>query len=58
MAVVFHSAAQSIPNNTETTAAFNSERYDKAGGAASTMHNTVTNKPRLKISREIVGTRP
>lgn len=44
---VFHNANQSIANNTITALAFNSERYDQAGGAASTQHDTVTNNSRL-----------
>lgn len=44
---VFHNANQSITNSTLTALAFNSERFDQAGGAASTMHDTVTNNSRL-----------
>lgn len=44
---VFHNAAQSITNNTVTALAFNSERFDQAGGVASTQHDTVTNNSRL-----------
>lgn len=39
---VYHNAAQSIPNNTATTLAFNSERND-----TDTIHDTVTNNSRL-----------
>jgi len=44
---VTHNAAQSITNATETTLAFNTERFDQAGNAADTMHDTVTNNSRL-----------
>jgi hypothetical protein len=44
---VYHNAAQSITNNTATVLAFNSERYDQAGGVASTQHDTATNNSRL-----------
>lgn len=44
---IYHNAAQSIANNTDTPLAFNSERYDQAAGAASTMHDTATNNTRL-----------
>jgi hypothetical protein len=44
---VFHNASQAITTGTETTLAFNSERYDQAGGSASTMHDTATNNSRL-----------
>lgn len=44
---VTHNAAQSIPNTTETVLAFNTERFDTAGGAADTQHDTVTNNSRL-----------
>jgi hypothetical protein len=44
---VFHNAAQSISNNTLTALAFNSERFDTAGGTASTQHDTATNNSRL-----------
>lgn len=39
---VYHTAAQSVPNNTDTVAAFNSERYDTAG-----LHSTSTNTSRI-----------
>lgn len=44
---VTHNAAQSILNNTLTKIAFNTERFDTAGGAASTQHDTITNNTRL-----------
>lgn len=44
---VFHNATQNITNNTTTVLAFNSERFDQAGGAASTQHDTATNNSRL-----------
>ena len=44
---VFHNAAQSITSGVTTALAFNSERFDQAGGASSTMHDTVTNNSRL-----------
>ena len=44
---VFHNAAQATLSNTPLTLAFNSERYDQAGGVASTQHDTVTNNSRL-----------
>ena len=44
---VFHNASQSITNSTLTALAFNSERFDQAGGVASTQHDTVTNNSRL-----------
>jgi hypothetical protein len=44
---VFHNATQSITTVTATVLAFNSERFDQAGGAASTQHDTVTNNSRL-----------
>jgi len=44
---VFHNTTQSITSGVETTLAFNSERFDQAGGAASTQHDTVTNNSRL-----------
>jgi hypothetical protein len=44
---VSHNAAQSIPNNVQTTLTFNSERFDQAGNAGDTMHESVTNPSRL-----------
>ena len=44
---VFHNANQAIVTATPTALAFNSERFDQAGGSASTMHDTVTNNSRL-----------
>ena len=44
---VTHNAAQSITNNTVTALAFNTERFDQAGGSSSTQHDTVTNNSRL-----------
>src|SRR5262245_42130802 len=44
---VFHNANQSIATSTITALAFNSERFDQAGNAADTMHDTVTNNSRL-----------
>jgi hypothetical protein len=44
---VTHNTTQSITNNTDTALAFNTERFDQAGGASSTQHDTVTNNSRL-----------
>jgi hypothetical protein len=44
---VFRNTTQSIANGTATAVQFNAERFDTAGGAASTMHDTVTNNTRL-----------
>lgn len=44
---VFHNANQSLTTSVSTVLAFNSERFDTAGGAASTQHDTVTNNSRL-----------
>jgi hypothetical protein len=44
---VYHSAAQSLTTGVELALAFNSERFDRAGGAASTQHDTATNNSRL-----------
>ena len=44
---VFHNTTQSINSGVETAVAFNSERFDQAGGAASTQHDTSTNNSRL-----------
>jgi hypothetical protein len=42
---VFHDANQSIPDDTETTVEFNSERFDN-----NTMHDTVTNNSRITFT--------
>lgn len=42
---VYHNANQSIAASTETTLAFNSERFD-----TNTMHDTVTNNSRITIN--------
>lgn len=42
---VFHSVNQSITNNTATTLAFNSERFD-----TNTMHDTATNNSRITMT--------
>lgn len=42
---VFHNANQSITNNTETSLAFNSERFD-----TDNMHDTVTNNSRITFN--------
>lgn len=50
---VYHNAAQSVPDNTEVTVAFNSERYD-----TDAMHDTVTNNGRITFNtagRYVVG---
>ena len=44
---VFHNTTQSVTTRTPLVLAFNSERFDQAGGASSTMHDTVTNNSRL-----------
>jgi hypothetical protein len=44
---VYHNTSQSIADGTHVPLAFNSERFDTAGGAASTQHDTVTNNTRL-----------
>jgi hypothetical protein len=44
---VYHNATQSITTATETALAFNTERWDQAGNAADTQHDTVTNNSRL-----------
>jgi hypothetical protein len=44
---VFHNAAQATTSGVTLVLAFNSERYDQAGGVASTQHDTVTNNSRL-----------
>lgn len=42
---VFHNATQSLADNTETTVAFNSERFD-----TDSMHDTATNNSRITIN--------
>lgn len=44
---VFHNASQNTTSGVSLALAFNSERFDQAGGASSTMHDTVTNNSRL-----------
>ena len=44
---VTHNAAQSTTTGVDFTLAFNTERFDQAGGATSTQHDTVTNNSRL-----------
>ena len=44
---VFHNTTQSATSGVALALAFNSERIDQAAGAASTMHDTVTNNSRL-----------
>lgn len=44
---VFHNAAQSATTAVDLTLAFNSERFDQAGGVAAAHHDTVTNNSRL-----------
>ncbi len=44
---VTHSTTQSATTGVPLVLAFNTERYDQAGGSASTMHDTVTNNSRL-----------
>ena len=44
---VFHNASQSTTSGVALALAFNSERFDQAGGVASTQHDTVTNNSRL-----------
>jgi hypothetical protein len=44
---VFHNAAQATTSGVTLALAFNSERFDQAGGVASTQHDTVTNNSRL-----------
>jgi hypothetical protein len=43
----FHNTTQGTTNGTFLTLAFNSERFDQAGNAASTMHDNATNNSRL-----------
>lgn len=42
-----HNTTQSLTSGVDTTLAFNTDRFDQAGGASSTMHDTVTNNSRL-----------
>lgn len=44
---VYHNAAQSINDATDTVLAFNSERFDQVGGATSNQHDNSTNNSRL-----------
>lgn len=44
---ITHSANQSIADSALTALAFNTERFDQAAGAASTMHDPITNNTRL-----------
>jgi hypothetical protein len=44
---VTHNASQSITTSVETVLAFNTERFDTAGGVAAAQHDTVTNNSRL-----------
>src|SRR5262245_3650198 len=44
---VTHSANQNINTGTQTQVAFNTEDWDQAAGASSTMHDNVTNNTRL-----------
>jgi hypothetical protein len=44
---VNHSSNQSIPNNTLTVLAFNSEQFDQAAGSGAAHHDTATNNSRL-----------
>jgi hypothetical protein len=44
---VLHNANQSITSGVGTALAFNSERYDRAGGASAAHHDTVTLNTRL-----------
>jgi len=43
----YNSGAISVNHATPTALSFDSERFDQAAGAASTMHDTVTNNSRL-----------
>src|SRR5215211_2483115 len=43
----FHNANQSVNSGVDTAVALNSERYDQAGNAASTMHDNATTNSRL-----------
>lgn len=44
---VTHNATQSIVSGTETSLAFNTERFDQAFGSTSTQHDTAVNNTRL-----------
>lgn len=44
---VTHNTTQSITTGTETSVAFNTERFDTFAGSGSTMHDTSTNNTRL-----------
>lgn len=44
---VTHNASQSVTSATPLVLAFNTERFDQAGNASDTMHDTVTNNSRL-----------
>lgn len=44
---VYHSVNQAVVTATLTALAFNGERFDQAGGVASTQHDTATNNTRL-----------
>jgi len=44
---VTHNTSQSIASGSLVALAFNTERFDQAGGASSTQHDTVTNNTRL-----------
>ena len=44
---VTHNATQTLTTGLNGVLAFNTERYDQAGGSADTMHDTVTNNSRL-----------
>lgn len=44
---VTHNVQQLVASATPTALAFNSERFDQAGNAADTMHDTITNNSRL-----------
>jgi hypothetical protein len=43
----YHNANQSLTTATATALAFNSERFDQAGGVAATHHDVTTNNSRL-----------
>jgi hypothetical protein len=44
---VYHNTSPTVLTATHTALPFNSERFDTAGGAASTQHDNVTNNSRL-----------